>query len=958
VVRLLGKGGMGAVYLGEHTVMGRARALKVITGDIVSNPQIADRFRREIQTAARLDHPNIVRAFDAEQSGQTCFLVMEYVEGIDLAELLKRKGPLPLVHCCHYICQAALGLQHAHENGMVHRDIKPQNLMLARKHVVKILDFGLAKVASEASTEAGCKTRAGAVMGTPDYMAPEQWMDARTADIRADIYSLGCTFFTLLTGNPPFHEAPGAWNKMAAHAKAAPPPLQDVRPEVPAELSALITRMLAKSPADRPQTPGEVAKTLLPFIRTAKQSQGSAGQSVGQPAGTGGPAVAARAAPDSSQRPSGSGPWEALAEASASQPLNPLKSKTQTPAKAGSPGRRAPWLVVGIAAALLAAAAGVAVGILFKPRVPEGTPVAEGNKPDAEAGKEIPEDRGQEAPKAVLDQPTAPAGPPPAPAIPPLRTPAPAQPNGPAVVPPAQLVPLAMTDRESAEWVLSHGGSIGFRRSEPKEDGRATKPADLPAGDFVVTEVELGGNARHIEDATVDQLRGCSAVTRVGFSKQPIGDVGLSKLAKYPGFERLTSITLSETSVTNNGLAALAAFRELERLELDSVAIDGVGLIHVRKLANLGYLSLKKTAVNNNHLFQLSGLTHLETLILDEQPITDQGLFNLNQISSLKKVSLQHSKASDAGAMRLAQFVKCEVVTDGGTFGPDGAISPPAAAGSSQSGPQHLDCTGSSGVTPDDVKNAQSAWAKHLQRDIAVHVKIAKDVKMTFVLIPPGKFRMGSPNTEPGHNNMNEFLHTELVTEPFDLGKIEVTQEQYEALLPGKNPSKFKGKSLPVEQVTWEEARNFAANLTKQLSDGYVYRLPTEKEWEYACRGGRGVSSYFGIGSGHALGFSEAAVERRGVAKKTTPFATYKPNAFGLYDMHGNVAEWCWDVFVFNPTLQPNPPLPQPGAFHVVKGGGWASTVSMCRSAARDSKKDDYLDSTIGFRLVRSLPKK
>jgi formylglycine-generating enzyme required for sulfatase activity len=388
---------------------------------------------------------------------------------------------------------------------------------------------------------------------------------------------------------------------------------------------------------------------------------------------------------------------------------------------------------------------------------------------------------------------------------------------------------------------------------------------------------------------------------------------------------------------------------------------------------------LKKTAVNDGHLFLLSGLPHLETLILDEQPITDPGLFELNSISSLTMVSLRHSKVTDGGAKRLAQAVKCEVVTDSGTFGPKGPVSPPAVADSSRAGPppasghvsvathapavapsragpQPLDCTDSNGATPDDVKNAQAAWAKYLRRDVVEHIKITNDVQMTFVLVPPGKFRMGSPNDEPGHN-MNENLRTELVTEPFDLGRVEVTQEQYEALLPGKNPSKFKGKSLPVEQVTWDEARDFAAKLTEELSDGYVYRLPTEREWEYACRGGRGISSAFGVGNGHALGFREASVARRDIAK-TTPVATYKPNAFGLYDMHGNVAEWCSDVFAFNPSLPlPNPPAPQPGAPHVVKGGSWISVVAMCRSAARDNRKEDYSDSTIGFRLARSLNK-
>ncbi len=268
IVRLLGKGGMGAVYLAEHVVMCQPRALKVIAPEFVANPQAVERFRREIQTAARLDHVNIVRAYDAEQSGQTHFLVMEYVEGTDLASLLKKKGPLPVAHACHFVRQAALGLEHAREHGMVHRDIKPHNLMLARKNVVKILDFGLAKVVSEAGEEAGSPTRDGAMMGTPDYMAPEQWRDARTADIRADTYSLGCTLYALLTGAPPFHDATGPMQKMTAHVQQKPRPLNEARPEVPAELSALVDRMLAKSAADRPQTPGQVAQTLASFIKT------------------------------------------------------------------------------------------------------------------------------------------------------------------------------------------------------------------------------------------------------------------------------------------------------------------------------------------------------------------------------------------------------------------------------------------------------------------------------------------------------------------------------------------------------------------------------------------------------------------------------------------------------------------------------------------------------------------
>jgi WD40 repeat protein len=279
VVKLLGAGGMGAVYQAEHRVMERAVALKVISPGLVENPDAVARFQREVKAAAKLAHPNIVTAFDAEQAGDTHFLVMEYVEGTTLAEVIARKGPLPVAHACNYIRQAALGLQHAHQLGMVHRDIKPHNLMLTRQGRIKILDFGLARLASE-QVPAQALTEANKMMGTPDYVAPEQANDARSADIRADIYSLGCTLYCLLTGRPPFADAP-LMQKLLSHFERTPPPVSGFRTDVPAELARVLDRMMAKDPAARYQTPAEVALALAPF---AKAVPGPARELVPQPA--------------------------------------------------------------------------------------------------------------------------------------------------------------------------------------------------------------------------------------------------------------------------------------------------------------------------------------------------------------------------------------------------------------------------------------------------------------------------------------------------------------------------------------------------------------------------------------------------------------------------------------------------------------------------------------------------
>lgn len=264
VVRLLGEGGMGSVYEAEHLAMQRQVALKVINRAYVSSPAAVDRFRREVRAAARLAHPNIVTAFDAETAGDTHFLVMEYVEGVSLARLVKEQGPLPVAEACEYIRQAALGLQHAHEKGMVHRDVKPDNLIRTTEGRVKVLDFGLASLTEERKTGL---TDTNVVMGTPEYMAPEQAEDARSADIRSDVYSLGCTLYHLLTGNVPY-PAPTALLKVLAHRDRPVPSVRRLRPDVPADLAAVVARMLAKKPEDRYQTPAEVAQALAPFAKT------------------------------------------------------------------------------------------------------------------------------------------------------------------------------------------------------------------------------------------------------------------------------------------------------------------------------------------------------------------------------------------------------------------------------------------------------------------------------------------------------------------------------------------------------------------------------------------------------------------------------------------------------------------------------------------------------------------
>ncbi len=273
IVRQLGVGGMGVVYQAEHRMMERLVALKVVNSHLLSSKEALERFHREVKAAAKLTHRNIVTAFDAEQAGDLHFLVMEYVEGVNLFELVAERGQLPVLYACNYIMQVAQGLKHAFNCKMVHRDIKPQNLMRTPRGTIKVLDFGLARFASQQPESIdSALTGIGATVGTPDYIAPEQARDSRDADIRSDIYSLGCTFYFLLAGRVPFTEKTPL-EKIMGHLQKEPKNLSEYRSDIPDEVVQIISRMMAKEPAKRYQTPGEVVEALKPFGKPGMKSQ-------------------------------------------------------------------------------------------------------------------------------------------------------------------------------------------------------------------------------------------------------------------------------------------------------------------------------------------------------------------------------------------------------------------------------------------------------------------------------------------------------------------------------------------------------------------------------------------------------------------------------------------------------------------------------------------------------------
>ncbi len=304
---LLGRGGMGKVFLARHTMMNRTVALKLISEQWCKDSAALERFLNEARAAAALDHPNLVHAYNVDTEGDRYYMVLEYVEGEDLQRRVESEGPLPIELAADYIRQAADGLAHAHAKGMIHCDIKPSNLLVNTQGVVKILDMGVSRWLGQAGAGAGgsdsAKSPSADIVGSVDYMAPEQVAQSQAVDHRADIYALGCTFFFLLTGRPPYGQGTLS-ERIAQHQSGQIPDVRQLRPETPAALAEICTRMMAKDPQDRFASAGEVAEQLALWLgsRAAEEAADSA-PAEGAASAPGAPAAGPESAAQADQQP-------------------------------------------------------------------------------------------------------------------------------------------------------------------------------------------------------------------------------------------------------------------------------------------------------------------------------------------------------------------------------------------------------------------------------------------------------------------------------------------------------------------------------------------------------------------------------------------------------------------------------------------------------------------------------
>jgi serine/threonine protein kinase len=628
VLDRLGKGGMGQVYKALHKRMKRTVALKVLPSSALKSPEAVKRFQREVEAAAKLSHPNIVAAFDADEARGVHFLVMECVDGQDLSSLVKEHGPLPVGKAIDHILQAAKGLVYAHGQGIIHRDIKPSNLLLDRSGTIKILDMGLARVEhtvgaldSDSDEEL---TRSGEVMGTIDYMSPEQGLDTKTADHRADIYSLGCTLYAILVSRP-VYRGDTMLKKVFAHREAPIPSIREARKDVPESLDGAFRRMVAKRPEDRQQSMSEVIADLEKCL-VEIQPHAAHRQSASAAADAETRTYYEERHGDTEPPPP---PLSALEELFAEQPLN-ITDRLLVPSRRTMFRRltaRQKTLAAAVAAVSLAVAL---VAIMIALREPGDTTKTPGGKHETAS-------RSTAKTSDSADFPFVPA----------IEQEFKPEPG------PAPGTAKSNPDREAAQWTLAKGGTIGIMASGEAEWREVKSLAELPTGDFLLFSCNFSGNAS-VTDEVFEHLARLRALSILPLAGTRVTGRGLHRLQSTACLKRLF---LDNTQVNDATLEEIKGFKVLELLWLSGTPVTDAGLEQLSGLVTLKSLGLNETRVTGPGLKHLQGMKSLEALTLGSTPLNDKGLEYVGQIKSLRQLAVHATGVTDAGLAHLKGLV-------------------------------------------------------------------------------------------------------------------------------------------------------------------------------------------------------------------------------------------------------------------------------------------------------------
>ena len=1024
----IGEGGMGAVYKARHQKLKKVVSIKLLPQHLTSDAALTARFQREMESVGALDHPNIVRAMDAGEVEGTHFLVMEFVDGDDLAKTVKARGPLPVDEACAVIEQAADALQHAHDHGLVHRDIKPSNLMWTRDKQVKVLDLGLARCQLEAQLTAESElTESGQALGTIDYMSPEQARDSKGVDGRADIYSLGCTLYFLLTGQP-LYARRGRVEKLFAHRDDPIPSLVTARGDVPAELDRVYQRMVAKRPEDRYASMTEVLRALeaLRFNGVAELTpQTKATNNVAQ---------------------SGSHSATALLDANSggghSATDRTIIGELPLPPSAPPPRTRS-WLwAVGFGgvAALLAA-------IIFTLKTPDGTIIVEINELDASV--EVLSDKNQiEVTRQSDSKPITIS-------LDPGKHRLKVTKDGfelfteefsieskgtktisaklvatlvaksgwhgwPVDAPKPAIAPFnaEQAQQHQEAWAkylgvpVEYTNTLGmkFRLIPPGEFTMGSTPSEIEAALKFVSPDDAGLREHMTSEGPQHQVvltqpiyLGAHEVTQAQY-KRVMGQNPSYFAPMGSGKDAVTGTDTDnfpvETVDWNDAAEFCAKLCQQEQLKPhyfragETVApLDGTGYrlpteaeweFACRAGTTTKYWSgakdedlpqagwLGSTSVGRTHavgelkgnpfgLFDIHG--NVWEWVQDWWKPTDYAQF-------------QGKSATDPSGPSIGGFKRA---IRGGCWDTN-ARDCRASYRLAGVPTYRLHSIGFRVALPvDAVRQALKLTAPAMPKAVATTPsastsdpeklpgKFTNSLGMEFVLVGKGTAWLGGGNGQQGEKKVE-------MTEEFYLGVYEVTQAEWEAVT-GLTPSGFSRtgggknavkdisdadlKRFPIEQVTWDDAQLFVEGLNKRVPEaGWIYRLPKADEWEYACRGGplsnkfdSAYDFYFDKPTNQLLPDQANFEDDKGL-KRTCKVGSYEPNRLGLYDMHGNVWEWC--------------DYAEKGADgasqRVNRGGCWHGDSGYCRASFRGTSLPSARDNYLGLRLARvpvgpALPK-
>ncbi len=599
ILREIGAGGMGKVYLAEHRRMKRKVALKTLPAKIALDEESIGRFHREVQAAAKLTHPNIVTAYDAGEAKGISYFVMEYVDGINLSDLVKEYGVLQVDVAVNYIIQAAKGLGFAHSEGIIHRDIKPANLLLDLKGTVKILDMGLARIDNLEPSDVPVTqlTESGSVKGTVDYMAPEQAQNTHAADARSDIYSLGCSLYYLLTSRV-MYPADSFIKKILAHLEQPVPSLQKQRPEVPAELDSVFQKMVSKDPADRYNSIVELIEALEKLQLDQSALTGQSGQVQIQ---------SSQSKPDADEDLSTLFSLYKDDDCFSEYGRFCLEPTIMQP-KARF--RMMRWLLpCSLLALLWWAASNQHLFLRDSAETATGASERAASPPTenkmAGSGPVNPADNDRTAALRALEL--------------------------------GGMVEISVGDEPQ---VIDQLSELPIRHFQTRKiilhENKKVLDEDLKLFCFLDNLETLDLYDTNITDAGIANLNALPALIKIDLYNTSTGDASLEHLSR---FGTLRSLSMQQTAVTNAGLKYLAGLSSLDSLNLGNTAINDSGLIHLKTLAGLQWLQLSFTNV------------------------TDSGLMNLQDLKSLRELYLTDTQVSDDGkSMLMESLPECSIV--------------------------------------------------------------------------------------------------------------------------------------------------------------------------------------------------------------------------------------------------------------------------------------------------------